>query len=276
MKKILIPTDFSENAYQAARYALRLFGNSADYTLVNAYQVPHSGSTMLISIADILKRDSEQLLREQIIRLEDDFPSLVDHLSAVAEMGQADTVLRKIISNNGADMVVMGTKGATGLRSVLVGSVASNVMQNVSCAVMAIPSETVSERPSRIVFAADDTTLQHDHCPEVLAYVAQRSDATVLILNVVKDGSRMADAGAGKVPMNAFDGVPHEFHFRSGEDIGESVIGFAKEHGAHMVAMVRRRKDLVSNLFGLSKTREMIQAAKLPMLILPNDRPTQQ
>lgn len=269
MKHILIPTDFSDNAYRAAVYALRVFGDSARYTLVNAFQVPHSGSTMLISISDILKRDSEQLLKEQLARLEDDFPDLADNIEILAEMGQADTVLKRLLAKQPADLIVMGTKGATGLKSVLVGSVASNVMQNVPCAVLAVPFTEDPRSPQLILLAADDDTLAKDSCPDALAYVASRNDAKVLILNVLAEEEA---AGAGdRTPVNKFDGITHSFYFEHGKDVGETITDFAKEKDVDMLAMVRRKKDLFSNLFGRSNTREMIQRANLPLLVLPND-----
>lgn len=269
MKKILIPTDFSENAQKATRYALGVFGDTAHYTLVNAFQVPHSGSTMLISISDILKRDSEELLKEELIRLEDEFPHLVNNLHVVAEMGHADIVLRKLAAKNGCDLVVMGTKGATGLKSVLVGSVASNVIQNVPCAVLAVPAESEAKAPARIVLAADDETLTRDRCPDALAYVAGLNNAKVMILNVLADGE--SSRSDGRKPSNSFDGIDHSYHFETGKDIGKVVAEFAKGNDADLMAMVRRKKDLFSNLFGQSHTREMIQAAKMPLLVLPND-----
>ncbi|MCF8257847.1 MAG: universal stress protein [Flavobacteriales bacterium] len=270
MKKILIPTDFSPNAHKAAVYALRLFGDSARYTLVNAYQVPHSGNTMLISIADILKRDSEQLLKEELIRLEDEFPHLVDHLEILAEMGQPDMVLKKLVVKNGHDLVVMGTKGASGLKGVLVGSVASNVIQYVPCAVLAVPASVEPRLPQLILLAADDHTLSRDKCPDALAYIAGRNDAKVLILNVLKDGES-AEAG-GRTPVNSFEGIAHTYYFESGNDVGETITNFAKEKGVDMMAMIRRKKDLFANLFGQSNTREMMQSTKLPLLVLPNDQ----
>lgn len=273
MMKILIPTDFSENAHQAARYALALFGDSAYYTLVNAYQVPHSGSTMLISIADILKRDSEQLLKEQLGRLEDEFPNLTSNLSILAEMGQADIVLKKLVGGNGFDLVVMGTKGATGLKSVLVGSVAANVIQQVSCAVLAIPDSCEPRSPQTILFAADDHTLNRDTVPEALAYVANRNAAKVLVLNVLKEGES-ARAG-NRTPVNNFGGIAHTYYFESGNDVGQVIAEFAEKKDVDMMAMVRRKKDLFANLFGKSNTREMMQRTKLPLLVLPNDFRTQ-
>jgi len=271
MKKILIPTDFSDNAQHAARYALGLFGDSATYTLVNAYQIPHSGSTMLISIADILKRDSEQLLNEKLLRLENEFPHLSTAISVRAEMGVTDIVLRKLVDDQGFDLVVMGTKGATGLKSILVGSVASNVMHNVACPVLAVPDKVATRSPETIVFAADEATLQVDHCPDALRYITQCSHGKVKILHVVKAPEKVVAGSLERMPMNTFDGVPHSYHFEEGDNVGETIATFAMKYNAGMIAMVRRKKNLFSNLFGRSNTNEMIQRAALPLLVLPND-----
>lgn len=271
MKKILIPTDFSANAQHATLYALTLFGDTATYTLVNAYDVPHSGSSMLISIVDILKRDAEQLLNEELLRLQNEFPHLSNAISVQAEMGVTDIVLRTLVNKQGFDLVVMGTKGATGLKSILVGSVASNVLQSVSCAVLAVPATASTKVPETIVFAADDATLQLDHCPDVLRYIADCSKAMVMLLNVVVPPEKVVQSPSHRLPINTFDGVPHSYHFEEGEDIGEVIASFAVKHNAGMIAMVRRKKDLFANLFGKSKTKEMIQRAGLPLLVLSNE-----
>jgi nucleotide-binding universal stress UspA family protein len=270
MKNILLPTDFSDNALNAARYAMHLFGDTANYVLINAYQVPHSGSTMLISIADILKRDSEQLLQDMRGTLEDEFPGLKEHISILAEMGQADTVLARLADRGECSMVVMGTKGASGLKSVLIGSVASNVIQRVACPVLAIPSGVRPTVPTKILFAMDDESLQRDSCPPAITYIASRGNAKVMILNVLSESEDDVLKAKQRTPINVFDGVEHSFHFEKGLDIGETIVNFAKTNHVDIIAMVRRKKDLLSNLFGQSKTREMIQQLELPLLVLNN------
>ena len=67
MKKILLPTDFSDSARKACEYAINLFGDEpVNFVLVNSYIVPASTSEMLISISDVLRQNSiENLLTER-------------------------------------------------------------------------------------------------------------------------------------------------------------------------------------------------------------------
>ena len=153
MQNILIPTDFSINAVRAADYAISLFGSSANYKIINCYEVPHSGATMLISIADILEKDSLQLLSEEKDRLLGKFGDLGLSIEVKSIMGSPSVAVRKIASPN--DLIIMGTKGATGLKEVFVGSVASNMLENVPCPVIAIPEIAGNGKPAKILFAAD-------------------------------------------------------------------------------------------------------------------------
>jgi len=269
--KILIPTDFSENAHNAAKYALGLFGDSATYTLVNAYQIPHSGSTMLISIADILKRDSEQLLDEQLVKLEDEFPYLSDAITVKAEMGLPEVVLKKLL-DKGYDMVVMGTKGATGLKGVLLGSVAVSVIQNVGYPVLSVPEDSSILKPKLILFASDNLSLQRDKCPDALQFIARCSNATIKILNILKEDQHLPAENDAHVPMNVFGDLPHTYHFEKGNDTEAIISKFATKHDIDLIVMVRRKNDLFANLFGSSITKEMALHAKIPLLIIPESQ----
>lgn len=267
MKRILIPSDFSTNAELAAQYAISVFGLDAEYTLLNSFEVPHSGATMLISIADILQKDAEQLLDAQKEKLLAQFPNL--KLQTVSAMGQATASIKKHTLKGATDVVVMGTKGATGLKGILVGSVAANTMGELKCPVITVPESTKLVAPKKILFAADDHCLVEGKLPEELVMLAKKWGAEVLILNVVPPGE-MKYVGNGKgedrKPIGVFENVNHSIHFISDADINSGIQSFMKDHQVDLLAMITRKNDLISNLFGLSNTKGMMMTASLPIM----------
>ena len=73
MRRVLIPTDFSENSKNAVRYAFEIFKHDADteYTLLNAYDLPRRPTSgMLVSITDILKKDSVEGLKKMVSEIQ--------------------------------------------------------------------------------------------------------------------------------------------------------------------------------------------------------------
>tara|TARA_R110002072_G_scaffold42446_2_gene119970 strand:+ start:70 stop:888 length:819 start_codon:yes stop_codon:yes gene_type:complete len=269
MKNILLPTDFSVNANRAIRYAFIMFGKSVKYTLLNTHEMPHSGTTMLISIADILRSESQNKLHSELQTLVAEFPHLDGQIDTLSEMGVPETVVKHLTEEKGFDMVVMGTTGASGIKEVLVGSVASNVMQHVVCPVLAIPESAELSVPAKILFAIDDELLIRGVFPTELANLVQRFDAHLLILNVVPDGELDAvgsDANNQRKPTSVFGGVKHSFHFIEGNDLNAAITTFAKENKVDLLAMVTKKTDFFSKLFGRSTTKKMMQHIDVPII----------
>lgn len=268
MPKILIPTDFSDNANKAVSYAVSLFGSESSYMLVNGYEVPHSGATMLISIADILEKDALQLLNDTRRKLISEVPELNGKVDVRAELGTADVAIRKVLNTQDFDVVVMGTKGASGLKEVLIGSVAANVIGDVKVPVIAVPADTKIESPKKILFAADDQCLIEGKLPDALHQLANGIDAEVLIVNVVPEGEGKhvgsSDAQQGR-DSGAFEGVKHSIHYIESDDVNEGIEKFVQQQDVNMVAMVTRKNDLFSRLFGQSNTKAMAMHTRIPL-----------
>ena len=268
MPNILIPTDFSDNANKAISYAVSLFGMDSNYVLVNGYEVPHSGATMLISIADILEKDALQLLNDTKGKLIVGMPELNGKIEVRAEMGAADVAIKKVLDTEEFDLVVMGTKGASGLKEVLIGSVAANAIGEVKIPVIAVPADTEVESPKKILFAADDQCLIEGKLPDPLHRMANRLDSEVMILNVVPEGEG-SHAGSSEEQKDrdsgAFEGVKHSIHFVESDDVNEGIEEFIENNDVNMVAMVTRKHDLFSRLFGRSNTKAMAMHTHIPL-----------
>jgi len=269
MKNILLPTDFSANAKRAIRYALFVFGEKAKYTLLNTYEVPHAGAPMLISISDILAKESLKSLNEELKILEREFPKLVGKINVMAETGDPESVVKRLTNVDSYDLVVMGTKGATGLKEVLIGSVASNLMQNVEIPVLAVPESATLSVPQKILFAVDDVTLNEGLFPSELANLTRKFDAELLILNVVPNGKldTVGNAkGNDRQPTSVFDGVKHSFHFAEGDNVNKAITEFATAKKVDLLAMVTRKNDFFSRMFGSSATKKMMQHVNVPII----------
>ncbi|MDB4655707.1 universal stress protein [Flavobacteriales bacterium] len=267
METILIPTDFSANALKAAEYAICLYGKDVHYKLVNSYEVPHSGATMLISIADILEKDSLTLLEEERNRLIKIFPEIEERIEIKAKMGAPNVVVRKEAED--VDVVVMGTKGASGLKEVFVGSVASNVISDVKCPVIAVPEESKLSPPRKILFAADDKSLIKGELPTEFVDLANRFDAEVLVLNVVAKGE-ISHVGnnpeTSRETIGVFENVKHSIHFIEDEDVNHGIETFIANTNVDMLAMITRKDDLFSRLFGTSNTKSMMMHSNVPLV----------
>lgn len=274
MKRILIPTDFSPNAQKAADYAVRLFSEESEMVLVHSYQIPHSGANVLISVQDILEKDALKLLETEKARIVDLFPGAKTSLSIEARLGEPQEVLRRMITEKETDLVVMGTQGATGLKGILVGSVASSVLERVNAPIMAIPMEAELHLPKSIAFAADDESLNGLNLPSIVNDLAVKHASHVHVLNVVgKDESRtvgVSDSTSAK-PIDSLENVQQTYHFLEDDDVVHGIDAFLEKHQVDLLSLINRKQDLFSMLFNRSVTKQMILHSKTPILAIPQN-----
>ena len=140
IRQILVPTDFSDGSAAATEQALglaRAFG--ATVTLFHAYNVPSyvfpDGSTFIAGpdVAVRIEREVADALASAARAAERQ--SAVPVLTRSAIGAPFEEILR---ASNEFDLVVMGTHGRTGVRHLLLGSVAEKVVRHASCPVLTV------------------------------------------------------------------------------------------------------------------------------------------
>lgn len=139
--KILLPTDFSDHAHEALNYATRLAQlNSASLCLLHAYDlVPYAlpeGPLM----DDVQIRELQKALEKQLDKLKQQAQAAgVSQVTSLLLQGSPASEIARVASEQGFDLIVMGTHGRTGLSHLLLGSVTEKVVRRAQCAVLTIP-----------------------------------------------------------------------------------------------------------------------------------------
>ena len=148
MKRILIPTDFSDNAHHALRYAMYLWEKEeCTFYILNAYQ---TGASNLESMRNkkrntrlfqIIKGGAERDLVELLesVKLENDNPAHIFETLAVAD-SLVNAIGKSVLDHN-IHYIFMGTQGASGLKSVFLGSNTVKIISKIDfCPIVAVPA----------------------------------------------------------------------------------------------------------------------------------------
>jgi nucleotide-binding universal stress UspA family protein len=150
LKKMVVPVDFSKHSKLVVEEALALKKeNKLDLTLLNIFTVPsgyHKTGKDYDEFAIIMKGHAKIDFQEFVKR--NDFP---EDLNCQFVLDDDDSPADKIFdfaSDQKADMIVMGSKGRTGLASILLGSVAEKVVKYASD----IPLMIVKEKGENMGF----------------------------------------------------------------------------------------------------------------------------
>ncbi len=148
-KLILVPTDFSEPAAHALRFASRLAERvGARIRLMYAdYFVPPVDFSASAAVEYALTSDeAADEAKKQLIRLAEEYlPKSVAYETRVVIDSPVPAIVDEARSC-GADLVVMGTHGRTGFRRLIVGSVTESVMRMVNVPILAISPLTDERR----------------------------------------------------------------------------------------------------------------------------------
>ena len=143
LKKILCPTDFSENSEHALKYALALATLSqAQLELFHVVEpIAYPQSTELfepvldeVELMMKLQTAFQQQLEDQVTTLKEEYPKITGKLVT----GNTFLEIIQVARDEDVDMIVMGTHGRTGLAHVLIGSVAERVVREAPCPVLTV------------------------------------------------------------------------------------------------------------------------------------------
>lgn len=272
MKTILIPTDFSKNARNAAKFAFDMYADSEDcrFILLNSFEMPYSTSEVMVSVTDIIEKDSKEGLEKELNQLRQLLPDADDRLEGISIHGETVSEIDSAAKKQSADLIVMGTKGATGLMETFIGSVTANVLKNVSTPVLAIPEGVTFTPPKNIVFAADYGSLKDVNELQALKTIALKFNSTITILNVLKEGEFTdAQEALEGLKINAyFQGVRLEFDFIESNDIEAGIADFVERNNVDMMAMIERKVSFFERIFHKSITKQVANHVKLPLLVM--------
>jgi nucleotide-binding universal stress UspA family protein len=147
LKKILCPSDFSENSQEALQYAIHLMLHDDDATLYMVHVVDSRvfdyNGPVYEQEPYVTKIALDQSTREQLEKkLLDEVPEEIQNrVETTILFGVPFLEIIKSARENDIDLIVIGTHGRTGLAHMLIGSVAEKVVRKAPCPVLSIKSK---------------------------------------------------------------------------------------------------------------------------------------
>ena len=279
MKNILLPTDFSENSWNAIRYAIRLFeDDDCIFHLFNAYTpVVYDLTYVLISpaqfgIGDPVKFASEENLKELKSQILGEFGTNPRHkFETIARFETLIAGIKELIDERQIDIVLMGTKGATGAKEILFGSNTVQTFSQVKCPIMAIPSNYEFVNPKNILFPTDLEVEYTTSQFRTLKRIAVLHNAKMNAMHV-STGYELTDAQKDNKVMlqTLFNRVSYEFHDFENMGIGNAISKFLEMHEVHLLAMINNKRSFFENVFFKNTINQIGFHLNIPFLVIPS------
>ncbi|MCZ2442709.1 MAG: universal stress protein [Flavobacteriales bacterium] len=269
MKKILIPTDFSENANHALRYAIQMgkYIGFEEIFLLNATTVPVNPGDTLLPVSKILLEDSQKRMQEFLkeVKTWDGAELFTFHVhSSVDDPVAAIIAYAEKIR---PDMIIMGSKGASGIGEFLFGTVAASVLEESDIPVWVIPGNISFDKIRSIAFAADLKTLENLDSLRLLKNICIALEAKLQMVHVTKDKNLDIDQSKEKETLlNYFHGIQVQFHSVISENIYTGIEIFMQDANPDVVAVLSRKRNFFDKIFHSSMSKRMAYRTFIPML----------
>lgn len=227
---ILVAVDGSDHARTAAGQAVRL-ANAFDASVTGVHAVEEPSSAVFAP--DVETEPSlDEATEDAIEHLKMRAAAAAVPCETTVEQGTPHDVIESVADRIGADLVAMGTHGRTGLDRLLIGSVADRTLRTSDVPVLTTPDHGEETAYDSVLTAIDGSDPSAAAADRALA-VADRFDATLHVLSVVRLQARAHTHGAGGITPSIVESVT-ERH----ETLVEEVADRADERGIDTVTSV--------------------------------------
>lgn len=276
MKNILLPTDFSKNSINAINYAVKLFENMAcNFYILNVQKASSFISDDLMSVStsatiyntlvDTAKKSITNIISQINKRSKNDmhtFQSIVDYDNFIDAINQTSKIY-------GIDLIVMGTKGASGFEKVIFGSNTVHVLQRCDIPVLAIPVGCKYKKLDTIAFTSSyrSSYFIKDFLP--LKDLVSLYHSKLKIMHVVEDYNFEEKLDENIMFFkNNFPHVTFDEVNSVGHNIYNVTHNYIVENDIKMIAMVGKKHSFFDRLFTRHSVETLAFKIDIPFLVM--------
>lgn len=281
MSTILVPIDFSENSINALNYAVEIARNTGSKLLLfNSYNVAISAglNTPPIEYLEAITVERQKDHTHKLQQLADRFKAETYALSGKpmefrvnVMIGLATDMIEEMADTESVDLIVMGTKGATGLAEALWGSITANVIKRVDVPILAVPEEASYQPIQKLVYATDFDEEDEDAIDELQRF-CKHFDATLTCLHISQDGGhKVGDQKRMKELETSYWFTPAKnlnFELIDHSNVEKGLENYLKTTQADILAVMPHHRSFIDNLFHKSITRKLALHSKIPLLVM--------
>ncbi|WP_066218339.1 universal stress protein [Formosa haliotis] len=278
MRNILLPTDFSENAWNAIEYALKMFKDeSCKFYVLHSYcqptSGPYTGITSGMARESIYKaqvENSKDGLKEVFDQIHSNFENPNHEFVKLSVYDLFPSAVKKIVEDQKIDVIIMGTEGADGLKEITVGSNTAGLIGLVKCPIVAIPKNVTYKAINEIAFSTDYNLSFSKKGLAPLLEIAKVSDSFISVLHImdrVKELTKSQKAKHEKLNTILKD---YKSDYFTLTDIGVSsgVRAFVQSRKVDMLCVVTKEKDFLKRILNQSYSKSISNHSSVPLLIL--------
>lgn len=270
MKRILVPTDFSQHAEYALRVAAQIAReNNSEIILLHMLELPHQGSDALGNGSDIpeimfFKNQAISNLEEL---MDADYLEGIT-VSEVIQFEKASEGIIAVSKKNNVDFIVMGSHGASGFHEMFIGSNTEKVVRSSDVPVLVIKNETGEFKAGNIVFASDFSQEIKTPFKQLVEFAgAFKSHIKLVMINT--PNSFKSTHVAEKIMrdfIKEFNYPDYSLHIYNDVNVEKGILNFSNSVKADVIGMCTHGRTGFAHFFNGSISEDLVNHAVRPVI----------
>lgn len=276
MKNILIPTDFSKNAWNAIVYAMQFLKNKKCtiyflHTYTPAfYRMDYAlGGAMYSAIPDIGADSALAKLEKTLEDVKEQFPDPNHTLEMVSAFNTLTDEISELTKKKNIDLIIMGTQGATGAKQLFLGSNTVFVIRKVLTPILVIPSNYTFVPVRKILFPSDFRNTYKNEEVQVINETADLFDAEITLLNLWEVFKLDKTQEKNKDVLQA---LLHNASYKEvqiqGKKLPNAILDYIAYNDVDLLAMMNRNHSFFERLLIKQSVDQIGFHVRIPFLVV--------
>jgi len=271
IKRILVPTDFSDCSKKAAHAAGSIANKfNATITLLNVIDPPFNFPANMEGVLDYLSENAEQHLEHLKNDLKTEYPDNKLNVKHQIRIGKPVSQILESITDLDIDLVVTGSGSDVPARKVIFGSVSTDIILHSTVPVISIPEEANEVSFEKILFATNFRSNDLENLIDVVS-LADSYNAEIDIIHVSDEDNLETDVKFRGFKdlireKNLYDSI--KFHHVVHENPFKAISDYVELNGISFLVLNRYKKSVVGMLLDKNYTKQLSVYSKVPLLVL--------
>jgi len=279
METILLPTDFSATAHNAAMYALKLAGQLSvkKIVLYHSYEIPVTIDPLApgIQMLDIesLKDNSTKALEHFAMQIK----AFANHIiiDSINEYGAMAEGLDAVCAKVNAGLIVMGITGGGMMEEKLIGSNTLSVAKHTKIPVIIVPAKAQFTQIKSIMLTSDFDKADKTIPVDLVRNMLDQTKAKLFVFHMEEQAD---DEYGVTYPSNVIgesyalytllQDLNPEYHFSKNKNFLEAINEFAVAKEIDLIITIPKKHGFFENLFKESHTKMLAFHSKIPLLVV--------
>ncbi len=267
MKTIIIPTDFSKNSVKAIDFATDFFNQEGNTLVIcHVYDIPVGGTSGLFTLLEQLRKQAEKDMEDLKTLLEAKYIDRKFVLETKVLQGDFENQVELLSTHEEASFVIMGTKGASGMKDIFIGSNAASLLKTINIPVFAVPTDYEKSDIDEILFSYDGNKIEPDDVQLMLNF-SKENELPIRILHI--RSNEESPIQNWKEIESLLDDKHVSLHEMAAENYEEGLRKGVEGLNSILV-LIRRKKSFWERLVNDSDTQRVVRHFQLPILVLPD------